>query len=104
MTNYGICDTIREKKWRYGQNTAAEIRLLFYMCYDGSGGESAPVLFLTFRGLYGLSYSQLGFSAFAASLGMTPDQQGMKLGVLVGMLFPLAAVFLYYRLWKGRQD
>lgn len=41
-------------------------------------------------------------SAFAASLGMTPDQLGMKLGMLTGMLFPLAAVFVYYRLWKKK--
>ena len=41
-------------------------------------------------------------SALAASLGMVPDQLGMKLGMLTGMLFPLAASFVYYRLWKKK--
>jgi len=41
-------------------------------------------------------------AALAENWGMTPDQLGMKLGMLGGMLFPLAAVFLYYRLWKKK--
>ena len=41
-------------------------------------------------------------TALAEKWGMTPDQLGMKLGMLGGMLFPLAAVFLYYRLWKKK--
>lgn len=39
----------------------------------------------------------------AAKLGLSPDQLGMKLGMLTGMLFPLVAVFLYYRLWKQKK-
>ena len=35
--------------------------------------------------------------------GLSPDQLGMKLGMLTGMLFPLVAVFLYYRLWKQKK-
>ena len=42
--------------------------------------------------------------AIAQSLALTPDQFGMKLGMLVGMLFPLAGIFVYYRLWKGKRD
>lgn len=41
--------------------------------------------------------------ALAQSLALTPDQLGMKLGMLVGMLFPLAGIFVYYRLWKGKR-
>ena len=41
--------------------------------------------------------------ALAQSLTLTPDQFGMKLGMLVGMLFPLAGIFVYYRLWKGKK-
>ncbi|MBO5891990.1 MAG: MFS transporter [Oscillospiraceae bacterium] len=41
-------------------------------------------------------------AALAEKWGMTTDQLGMKLGMLGGMLFPLIAVFLYYRLWKKK--
>lgn len=40
------------------------------------------------------------FVDLAQRWDMTPDQLGMKLGMLGGALFPLLAVFLYYRLWK----
>ncbi|MBO5069892.1 MAG: MFS transporter, partial [Roseburia sp.] len=40
---------------------------------------------------------------FAQSMGLAPEQLGMKLGMLVGMFFPLAASFLYYRIWKPRK-
>lgn len=43
-------------------------------------------------------------AALATDWGMTPDQLGMKLGLLVGMLFPLVAVFLYLKIWKGKQS
>ncbi|MBQ8869547.1 MAG: MFS transporter [Oscillospiraceae bacterium] len=39
-------------------------------------------------------------SKFADSLALAPDQLGMKLGLLVGALFPLAAVFVFLRLSK----
>ena len=39
--------------------------------------------------------------AVAESLGLAPDQLGMKLGMLVGMLFPLAAIPVYYRIRKS---
>ena len=38
----------------------------------------------------------------AAKLGLSPEQLGMKLGMLGGMVFPLLAIFLYYRLWKKK--
>ena len=41
-------------------------------------------------------------SEFALSLALTPEQLGMKLGMLVGMLFPLAGIPLYLHLWKGK--
>ncbi len=41
-------------------------------------------------------------AGLAEKWGITPDQLGMKLGMLGGMLFPLIAVFLYYRLWKKK--
>ncbi len=38
----------------------------------------------------------------ADSLSLAPDQLGMKLGLLVGALFPLAAVFVFLQLYKTR--
>ncbi len=39
----------------------------------------------------------------AERLSLAPDQLGMKLGMLVGMLFPLAGIFVYARLYKTRK-
>lgn len=39
----------------------------------------------------------------AESLSFSPDQLGMKLGMLVGMLFPLVGIFLYARLYSTRK-
>ena len=41
------------------------------------------------------------FSGLAAGLGLTPDQLGMKAGMLVGMLFPLVASFLFFFMLKN---
>ena len=43
------------------------------------------------------------FSALAESLSHTPDALGMKLGILVGMLFPLAAIPVYSRILKTKR-
>ncbi|MBE7086122.1 MAG: MFS transporter [Clostridiales bacterium] len=42
--------------------------------------------------------------AFAESMSLTPDQLGLKLGMLVGMLFPLIAIFVYLKIWKGKKS
>ncbi len=42
-------------------------------------------------------------SQWSASLGLMPEQLGMKLGMLVGMLFPLAAIPVTWVLWKRRR-
>ena len=36
-------------------------------------------------------------AALAAEYDLAPDQLGLKLGLLVGMLFPLVAIFIYHR-------
>ena len=41
--------------------------------------------------------------SLAESLSLAPEQLGMKLGMLVGMLFPLIGCFLAYRLWKKKK-
>ncbi|MBO7342238.1 MAG: hypothetical protein J6U87_06110, partial [Clostridia bacterium] len=42
-------------------------------------------------------------SALAAQMGLLPEQLGMKLGMLVASLFPLAAVFLFARLHREKK-
>ena len=39
----------------------------------------------------------------AEQLSLSPDQLGMKLGMLCGMLFPLVGIFLYHKIWKGKK-
>ncbi len=39
----------------------------------------------------------------AAKLSLTPEQLGMKVGMLIGMLFPLIGVFVYLHLLRGRK-
>ena len=41
---------------------------------------------------------------FASELGQSPEQLGMKLGILMGMLFPLLGVLVYTYLWKSRRQ
>lgn len=41
-----------------------------------------------------------GAESFAANLGLCPEQLGMKLGMLVGMIFPLIAIALYFKIMK----
>lgn len=43
-------------------------------------------------------------TALAQSLALTPDQLGMKLGMLCGMLFPLIGVFVCRRIWQGEKN
>jgi hypothetical protein len=42
------------------------------------------------------------FIALAEKLSQTPDALGMKLGILVGMLFPLFAIPVYHRILKTK--
>jgi cyanate permease len=40
--------------------------------------------------------------SFAQSLGLSTEQLGMKLGMIVGMLFPLVAIFVYLFILKTK--
>ena len=42
-------------------------------------------------------------AALAESWGMLPDQLGMKLGMLVGMLFPLVGIFVYLHILRTKK-
>ena len=39
-------------------------------------------------------------SAMASDMALAPEQLGMKLGMLVGALFPLCAIPIYFRIYK----
>ena len=41
---------------------------------------------------------------FAESVNLAPEQMGMKLGMLVGMLFPLMAIPVYFVIKKSRNE
>ena len=41
--------------------------------------------------------------ALASKLGLTPEQLGMKLGMLITMLFPLVGTFIYLRIWRSNK-
>lgn len=40
----------------------------------------------------------------SSALSLSPEQLGMKAGMLVGMLFPLIAIFVYFAIWKRRKN
>ncbi|MBE6550827.1 MAG: MFS transporter [Ruminococcaceae bacterium] len=40
-------------------------------------------------------------AGFAQSIDLLPEQLGMKIGMLVGMIFPLIAVFVFYRIKRN---
>lgn len=44
-----------------------------------------------------------GLTGLAQTLGMTMEQLGMKAGMLVGMLFPLIAVFIYLYILRSKK-
>ena len=43
-------------------------------------------------------------TSVAATLSLSPEQLGMKLGMLMAMLFPLAAIPLYRHIWMKQND
>jgi MFS family permease len=40
----------------------------------------------------------------ASTLNLSPDQFGMKLGMLCGMLFPLVGIFIYLHIWESNRS
>ena len=45
-----------------------------------------------------------GIASFASTLSLSPEQLGMKLGMLMAMLFPLVAIPLYRHIWKNASN
>ena len=50
-----------------------------------------------------LAISSPHLSAFAQKLSLAPDSLGMKLGMIVGMLFPISAIVLYSNIRRSRK-
>jgi MFS family permease len=50
-----------------------------------------------------LAISNKTLSSLAANMGLAPDSLGMKLGMLIGMLFPLCAIVLYSFIRRSRK-
>ena len=61
------------------------------------GASVAPQLVGVITDLASLSPS---LTAFASDLGLTSGQLGMKLGMIIGALFPLIGIFFYFGFWK----
>lgn len=43
-------------------------------------------------------------ASLAAKLSLTTEQLGMRAGMLCGMLFPLIAILVYFRIWKKHTE
>ena len=43
-------------------------------------------------------------SSLAQQWGLSPDQLGMKIGMLSAMLFPLISIFVYLHIWKTSKN
>ncbi len=43
-------------------------------------------------------------ASFASNLQLSPDQLGMKIGMLCGMLFPLVGIAVYAHIWKRQSS
>jgi len=65
------------------------------------GASVAPQLVGLVTDLAGANATLTGF---AEKLSLTPEQFGMKLGLLIGMLFPLLGIFVSARLYKTRKQ
>ena len=44
---------------------------------------------------------EFAFASLSQDLSLSPEQLGMKLGLLVGALFSVAALFVYLAIWRG---
>lgn len=64
------------------------------------GASVAPQLVGVVTDLAG---AEPALACFAEKLSLSPDQFGMKLGMLVGMIFPLIGIFICARLYKTRK-
>ena len=69
-------------------------KFMFAMMASGGdlGSAIAPQLVRSITDA--ITLSNFGIN-LASSLGISPEQLGMKAGMLLGMIFPLIAIFVY---------
>ncbi len=77
---------------------------VFMYAMMASGGDLGASVGPQLIGVITDTFAANGFFRnMAQAISLSPDQLGMKIGMLVGALFPLAAVFVYLRLLKNRK-
>lgn len=69
-----------------------------------AGGDMGAAIVPQLVGIAADSVAQIpALQNLALTLGLTPDRLGLKMGMLIGMVFPLAAIPVYYILHKCRK-
>ena len=86
-----------------GSDKFPESGVFIYAAMAAGGDLGASVAPQLVGIISDFAISNGALSAFATNLGLSPDSLGMKLGMLVGMLFPLAAIFLYSNIRRARK-
>ena len=77
---------------------------VFLYAMMAAGGDLGASVVPQLMGIVTDAVSGNAYTAeLARSLGMLPEQAGMKLGMLIGGFFPLIAVFIYYKIMKSRK-
>ena len=86
-----------------GSDRFPESGVFIYAAMAAGGDLGASVAPQLVGLISDFAISNQTLSEFATKLGLAPDSLGMKLGMLVGMLFPLAAIVLYSRIRRMRK-
>ena len=87
-----------------GSDRFPESGVFIYAAMAAGGDLGASVAPQLVGLISDFTISNQTLSTLAESIGLTPDSLGMKLGMLVGMLFPLAAIVLYSFIRKQRKE
>ena len=87
-----------------GSDRFPESGVFIYAAMAAGGDLGASVAPQLVGLISDFAISNKALSSLAANLGLAPDSLGMKLGMLVGMLFPLAAIVLYSFIRKQRKS
>lgn len=76
---------------------------VFIYAMMAAGGDLGASIVPQLIGITTDTVSAIPFTSnLAKSFGMFPEQFGMRLGMLMGMLFPLVGIFLYFRIMRSR--
>lgn len=86
-----------------GADRFPESGVFIYAAMAAGGDLGASVVPQLVGIISDLAIANSTLSALAEKLSLAPDQLGMKLGMLVGMLFPLCAIVLYSFIRRSRK-